>query len=262
MRKIKENKGFTLVELIVIIAILAILSMTLITNIFNYTDEAKTSVDISNVRLLNSITMLYKLNDDINTNDIFEGLTTDGQRILTLIDAGLLNEFIEPKQEDYSFKWDINKQSWIYTDHSYTILLTSQGLSNTGQEIFSSFDDFVSIWMSEESKMPLTNSTNGSLSWNSANYTGTSTTNLFIAKFWTTYFSYVDQPEFNATNAAISDFKVFFERDESGNILPSVAGVYIQVGGTRTISFANGEIVNNVHYSSYIDPNSKKLVYH
>jgi len=262
MRKIMKNKGFTLLELIVVIAILAILSMTLIPSVLNYTEGAKTSVDLSNVSLLNSITMVYKLNDDINTDDIFEGLTTDDQRMQTLINAGLLDEVIEPKQVDYSFKWDINKQSWIYADHSYTIVLTSQALSKTGSEIYNSFDDFVSIWMSEEGRMPLTNTNNGSISWSSANYTGTGTTNLFIAKFWNTYYAYVDQAGYNSSNAAISDFKVFFERDASGNILPSIAGVYIQVGGTRTITFANGEVVNNVHYGTYVDPVLKKLVYH
>jgi prepilin-type N-terminal cleavage/methylation domain-containing protein len=262
MRKTKKNKGFTLIELIIVIAILAILSMTLIPSIFNYTDGAKTSVDLNNASLLNSLTMVYKLNEDITSDDVFEGLTSDAERMQTLITAGLLEEAIEPMQDDYTFAWDIIKQSWIYADRSYNIVLTSQALSNTGSEIFNSFEDFVSVWMSEEGKMPLTSTTNGSLSWSSATYTGTGTTNLFIAKFWTTYYAYVDQAGFDATNTTISDFKVFFERDADGKTIPVVAGVYIQVGGTRTITFANGEVVNNVHYGTYVDPVSKTLVYH
>jgi prepilin-type N-terminal cleavage/methylation domain-containing protein len=257
-----NNNGFTLLELIVVIAILSVLAMITIPTLTNYTDGAKNSVDMSNVSLLNSITLIYRFNESIHEDDVFDGLTTDTARMQSLIDADLLEEIISPLQENYAFKWDLNKQIWLCIDHSYNIVLTTQALSNTVGEIFNAFEDFTAIWMEDESRMPQTNSTNGSLSWSSANYTGTASNNVFIAKFWNTYYAYVDQPGFNASNTSISDFKVFFKRDSSNNITPEVAGVYIQIGGTRTIYFSNGQVVNNVHYGVYVDSTRKELVYH
>ena len=141
----------------------------------------------------------------------------------------------------------------------YTIVLNSSALNNTIKEIFVSFADFVSDWMSQEDKMPVVNYTNGSLSWNSALYTGTDKTNLFQAKFWNEYFQFVDAKDFSATNNQISDFKVFFKRDGNGNITSDVEGVYLQIGGDRRIYFSNGEMITNKHYSNYIDASTREL---
>jgi prepilin-type N-terminal cleavage/methylation domain-containing protein len=262
MDKKNQNKGFTLIELIIVIALIAILAMIAIPSFLDFTSRAKESTDIINLRELNTMTAMYRLSENITSDDVFEGFITDQERMQSLVNSGLLIDNIEPQQKEISFKWDINQQTWVYGNLSYNIILTPQELSSTVDEAYRAFVNFTEIWMAEESKIPITNSSNGSLSWSSANYTGTSSTNLFTAKFWNSYFEYVDVPDFNASNSSISDFKVFYERDEIGNITSSVAGVYIQIGGTRSIYFSNGEVVNNAHYSSYIDPTLKELVYH
>ncbi len=142
---------------------------------------------------------------------------------------------------------------------SYQIATDSQVINITVGEIYRSFTDFTTIWMNQQQKMPIMNYTNGSTSWTGALYTGTSQTNLFSAQFWNQYFAYVNVNGFNATNSQISDFKVFFKHDSNGAILPEVAGVYFQLGGSRAIYFANGVIVSNQHYQYFIDSQTREL---
>lgn len=262
MIKKYRNKGFTLIELIIVMAVLVILAMISITSFLDFTTSAKESIDLNNLHELNSMTSLYRLSEKITSDDVFDGLMTDDARMQALVDTGLMVKIIEAQQEDFSFEWDPNQQIWLYGNHSYNIVLTSQELSNSIKEVYDAFVDFTDIWMTEEGKIPVTNSTNGSLSWTQANSTTQWADNIFAAKFWNSYYDFVNEPGFDASSINVSDFKVFFQRDSQGNITSSVAGVYIQIGGTRSIYFANGEIVNQAHYGSYIDPNLKELIYH
>lgn len=141
----------------------------------------------------------------------------------------------------------------------YAIILNAGAMNNTIKEIYSSFVDYLVDWMAKENKMPIVNSANGSLSWNAPLYDGSDKTNLFQAKFWNEYYQFVDKEAYNATNAQISDFKVFFKRDASGNIIPDMAGVYLQLGGERRIYFSNGTMIANKHYAGYIDATTREL---
>ena len=130
----------------------------------------------------------------------------------------------------------------------------------TIKEIFSSFKDFIEIWMQQEGKIPTVNHANGSSSWNSPSYNGADPTNLFTSKFWSEYYAYVDVDGFNAANNRISDFKVFFERDADGNATSELTGVYLQVGSERRIYFSSGMTVSKQHYSRFVDHTSRQLV--
>ena len=65
--KLKNSKGFTLVELIVVIAILAILALILVPAISNYVNAANESKNQANAKMLYSEMILMSL-DDENTN--------------------------------------------------------------------------------------------------------------------------------------------------------------------------------------------------
>lgn len=143
---------------------------------------------------------------------------------------------------------------------TYAISLEAAALDNTIKEIYASFEDFVDAWMQEEGRLPRVSNANGSSSWNSPSYTGTDPTNLFTSKFWNDYYQFVNVDGFNAENNLISDFKVFFKRDSDGNITPEIAGVYLQVGPERRITFSNGVTIAGQHYSRFVDNKSKQLV--
>jgi prepilin-type N-terminal cleavage/methylation domain-containing protein len=142
----------------------------------------------------------------------------------------------------------------------YKILLTKDNLPETIEEIYASFDEYLKDWTEEnESKLPIVHSANASLSWNADKYTGTDKTNLFQAKFWKDYYDFVNVDGFNSSNSSISDFKIFFKRDENGSATSEPAGVYMQIGSSYIIRFSDGTIIKDKHYNDYIDSNTKEL---
>jgi prepilin-type N-terminal cleavage/methylation domain-containing protein len=114
MRLLRKNrKGFTLIELIVVLAILAILSAILIPSISNYIHSAKDVTDQSSVRTLNSLTVLYGIDNNVLDGDIFSGFNTDEQRMNELVNEGYLSNIVEPELEDSEFIWSIEYQRWL-----------------------------------------------------------------------------------------------------------------------------------------------------
>ena len=61
--KLKNNKGFSLVELIVVIAILAILALILVPAISNYVNAANESKNQANAKMLYSEMILMSLDE-------------------------------------------------------------------------------------------------------------------------------------------------------------------------------------------------------
>jgi prepilin-type N-terminal cleavage/methylation domain-containing protein len=116
--KIKKNRGFTLIELIVVIAILAILSFIAIPSISGYIKEAKMSADKATLRTLNNVTTMYKVQKSEFNEDVFIGLIEDENRIKKLVDERYLQKEVSPQQSDATFQWEISKQVWqIYVNN-------------------------------------------------------------------------------------------------------------------------------------------------
>lgn len=71
MKKLRNKKGFTLIELIVVIAILAVLALILIPSISNYVAEAREARNNANARALYS---------EVAAEVAFGTITADGTR--------------------------------------------------------------------------------------------------------------------------------------------------------------------------------------
>jgi prepilin-type N-terminal cleavage/methylation domain-containing protein len=118
------KKGFTLIELIVVIAIIAILSMIMIPGLFNYIETANISVDMANLRTLNTATSLYKAEVTPN-GDLFEGFSTDLSRQSKLVEQSYIREVISPRKSGANFYWSVDKQIWEYSESVLAIIDSS-----------------------------------------------------------------------------------------------------------------------------------------
>jgi len=246
-------KGFTLIEVIIVILILGVLAGVAIPSYNIIKENAGIKICFSDRRTLQRH---YLSELTVNSADEspagFDSFVQDNYG----------GPVFCPINKTSKYYWSMESSSVECPFHGkkvYNIVLDSKVINNTVSEIYSSFNDFVKVWMANEKTLPATNYTNGSLSWSSASYTGTDKTNLFGAKFWNDYFQFANVANFNAANKQISDFKIFFKHDASGNITSDLAGVYLQLGAARSIYFSNGTKIENKHYSSYIDAISREL---
>ena len=254
MKRKSCRQGFMLLEVVTAIAIIAALASIAVPRYVAYTERARAASCLSN---------RYNIEQDKRSSFLANdtsSLTIDNR--YKCPSGGIYAWLVsDPTKAGFpSVGCSIHYATALKQGkNNYTIVLNSNALNNTIKEIFVSFTDYVSDWMSKGNKMPVVNYTNGSSSWNSALYTGTDKTNLLQAKFWNEYFQFVNVNDFNATNKQISDFKVFFKHDGNGNITSDIAGVYLQIGGDSRIYFSNGTTVVNKHYSNYINTNTREL---
>ena len=83
--KKNNNKGFTLVELIVVLVILAILAAILVPTLLGYIDRARSEKDYSTAQSVRVATQAYidelygKGNDNVKNTDV---LTADGKKAI------------------------------------------------------------------------------------------------------------------------------------------------------------------------------------
>ena len=66
MKKKKDNKGFSLVELIVVIAIMAVLIAVLVPTILGYVEKSKYSKDVQQLDAINSAVQLVVSSSDVD----------------------------------------------------------------------------------------------------------------------------------------------------------------------------------------------------
>lgn len=257
-----NNRGVTMLELIAILVILAIISAIAIPIIGGTIERAKLRADYDSLQLLNESTLIYEMLETDSSGDVFDGISDDTVRLETMVEAGYLQKVVTSQVKDTSFTWNVETQKWEYVDayEKIIISLVPDHLDGAVLQIFTSFEIYIADWLEENEVMPAFNQTYASLSWSAANYTGTSQTNIFAADFWLGYFEFADTEDLNADNPDISDFKIFFKRDEEGTITSELVAVYIQMGGKRSIYFDNGVTVNQVHYSTYLDSETNQII--
>lgn len=108
----KNNKGFTLMEVLVVIMIIAVLAAIIIPNlnsIFHYANE---KLDYAKLRNLNLATSIYRTERGTEDTDIFEGIDSDLLRMNKLVNEGYLDEILIPNLIEHEFIWNIGEQLW------------------------------------------------------------------------------------------------------------------------------------------------------
>jgi len=133
MRTLKQiENGFTLLELIIVMAILSILAAVMIPVVSGYVEKANIATDSSNLRMLNSVSQLFRLESDPITEDLFSGLTTDTARMNAMIDQGYLRTSVAPIQKDKYFTWMTDTQQWMLRDEKIPSTLTGVTMATGG----------------------------------------------------------------------------------------------------------------------------------
>ena len=112
IEKLKNKKGFTLIELIIVIMIIAVLATIALLSVKNYTDQTKIAVDTANIKSLNSATSLYRIKNPSSDPFISSSMTDEGL-IQLLKNAGLIDGEIKPQQKDAYFSWSYDNQTWM-----------------------------------------------------------------------------------------------------------------------------------------------------
>lgn len=106
-----NNRGMSVVELIIVIVIMAIISTFAVIGVSRYMETTKIKGDTNTVATLNSVTSDYAFVNNLS-NDIFNGLDTDEDRINALIDDGFLSHSPEVLQDGAAFVWSVEEQLW------------------------------------------------------------------------------------------------------------------------------------------------------
>ena len=131
LNKKKNNKGFTLVELVIVIAILAILVGLLAPQYTKYVEKSRKSADASNMDEMVKAVQVYAAdgsnNIAVKTGDTIEGTISIGDTVTVEGDAkeafeAALKEFAP----DYS-KVKLKSKQWGDTNPTATITVDKDG---------------------------------------------------------------------------------------------------------------------------------------
>ena len=119
-----NNKGASLIEIIVVIAILSILATIAIPRFAGFTEQAKIASDRAQVRLLNGATAIYRVL--ISKEDPFlDAKKTNDELITILIDDGLIDGNFSPQSKTGQFVWIFEAEQWVFTTENTAIYTLS-----------------------------------------------------------------------------------------------------------------------------------------
>jgi len=79
INKLKNRKGFTLIELIVVLAVLAIIMAIAVPRFLGVQEEAKKDADSSTAAMIGKAAELYKVTTPTDTSITLSDLTTSGK---------------------------------------------------------------------------------------------------------------------------------------------------------------------------------------
>ena len=108
----KNEKGFTLVELIVVIAILGVLLVVSIPSYVKYVEHSRKTADLVDLRNLNENTRIYYVNAD-SDNKFEISSSTRYELMNVLIENDFYDEEPIPRQKNAYFTWLFSEKVWI-----------------------------------------------------------------------------------------------------------------------------------------------------
>jgi prepilin-type N-terminal cleavage/methylation domain-containing protein len=122
--KLKRIKyGVTLLELLAVVVILGIIASIGIVVIGNLISNTRTKAYEETLSSLNIATENYALYERIVTDDVFDGLETNSERISLLFSEGYISEVAQPNAP-YSYLWDVASQTWTLSSEEIEIVDT------------------------------------------------------------------------------------------------------------------------------------------
>jgi prepilin-type N-terminal cleavage/methylation domain-containing protein len=108
------HKGFTLIEILVVLSLIAILAAVFLLQVSPMLDKTNKTADAASLIILDSATDLYKnFSNGVSSGDVFDGFTTDLERLTALLEEGYIDKIPVPNVENSSFSWNITDQKWI-----------------------------------------------------------------------------------------------------------------------------------------------------
>ena len=138
MKKKKNNKGFSLVELIVVIAIMAVLVGVLAPQFIGYVEKSRQSTDLSNLDTIKSTVEVYYADKDSLPTTV--AITVDSGNFKVMADTsdvtatvGVAGTAVKGNWTTaLSATWNVANNTWTYTGASsvYTVNATT-GVATT-----------------------------------------------------------------------------------------------------------------------------------
>lgn len=109
-----ENKGFTLVELLVVLALLASILAIGVPSYGRYLDASRLKADANSLTLLNKATYLYGAQKSVPPGeDIFRDTNSKAERFEALIEKDLIDKAPVPQTPANVFSWSVSHQRWV-----------------------------------------------------------------------------------------------------------------------------------------------------
>ena len=114
-----NNKGVTLVELLISIVVLGIIAGFTGVAVGTVIHNTKVKVDSLNVDTLNALTIKYSNYTGIALDEVFDGVADDDSRMQLLVDEGTLSKPVIPQQTGATFEWDDTELLWNLVGGEY-----------------------------------------------------------------------------------------------------------------------------------------------
>ncbi|CRI64689.1 Pilin (modular protein) [Thiocapsa sp. KS1] len=270
------QRGFNLIELMIVVAVIGLLAAVAVPAYRDYSIRSKVSEALGMASSLKTSVVEQSTNGGLeNLPGDIAGTSEQASRYvqeLTVGERGVISVTTQntgatvdpelrlvPSESGGGIVWSCLKTPDTLASQvppncrddvavGYKTSTKAEDIKDTVAALFRAFEDFTKKWLAGGGKMPVLHRDSGSYSWNNS------------TDFMNAFFEFAGIKDFNRSGyQPISDFKVFYKRDANGKPTSEVAGVYLQIGGTRHIRFSNGTTVSGKHYGDFIDNDSKQL---
>lgn len=124
-----NNKGVTLIELLIVIVVLGVIGGFTIVQVSSIVDNSRIEVDSFNLSTLTSVTENFAEAYPSGTSDVFDGYSDNDARMLALVDSKFLDTRIVAQQKDAYFDWNVSTQSWDLIGGEINGFYNGSGLS-------------------------------------------------------------------------------------------------------------------------------------